>query len=111
MGAAWGSMGSSVHVSVWGYLSYIVNHPPAAQSTTRYLPIEEEGSVKEPPLTPDEEAARPPSLWLINFNTFAMNVEYSCLMPTVHKYTESLGGDAMFFGLLLSTFSIVRMIV
>ncbi|GMH51971.1 hypothetical protein TrRE_jg5703 [Triparma retinervis] len=40
-----------------------------------------------------------------------MNVEYSCLMPTVHKYTESLGGDAMFFGLLLSTFSIVRMIV
>ncbi len=35
-----------------------------------------------------------PSLRLVNFNTFAMNVEYSILMPTVYDYTLSLGGDA-----------------
>ena len=81
--------------------------PPSRQSNI-YAPLSEHGTVKEDTLDPQLPK---PSLWLINFNTFAMNVEYSCLMPTVHHYTEFLGGDAMFYGLLLSAFSIVRMIV
>ncbi|GMI13795.1 hypothetical protein TrVE_jg9647 [Triparma verrucosa] len=40
-----------------------------------------------------------------------MNIEYSCLMPTVYDYTQSLDGDAAFFGFLLATFSITRMLV
>lgn len=40
-----------------------------------------------------------------------MNIEYSCLMPTVYDYTKSLDGDAAFFGFLLATFSITRMFV
>jgi MFS family permease len=59
----------------------------------------------------DDDRDDSPSLLLINFNTFAMNVEYSCLMPTVYNYTVSLGGDAAFFGLVLSVFSIARMVV
>jgi len=44
-------------------------------------------------------------------DTFIMNVEYSCLMPTVYDYTISLNGDAKFFGYVLATFSLVRMCV
>ena len=51
------------------------------------------------------------SLKLINFNTFAMNIEYSCLMPTVYDYSKSLGGTANFYGWLLASFSITRMLV
>ena len=52
-----------------------------------------------------------PSLRLINFNTVAMNIEYSCLMPTVYDYAMSLGGSKHFYGWLLACFSITRMLV
>lgn len=70
----------------------------------------EEPLLKGVPGAGDEQPPKP-SLKLMNFNTFAMNVEYSCLMPTVHKYSQSLGAGPMFFGFLLSIFSIARMLL
>ena len=59
-----------------------------------------------------DNAQLKPSLRLVNFNTFFMNIEYSCLMPTVYFYcTDVLHTSDAFYGLVLSVFSLTRMLV
>jgi hypothetical protein len=63
---------------------YLTTKPPQSSYTSLSEGIDEG--------IPDKRNKRKvPSLWLINFNTFAMNVEYSCLMPTAHKVRKGRG--------------------